>query len=525
MGHLLATLLALAGSVWSQGAWEIRANYPVAATEVSAAAIDGKVYAVCGLTAAGSVSSLYIYDLATDTWKAGAPVPIPGGGDHCNVAAANGKLYVLGAIRVGSSFVDPNTYEYDPAQDRWTSVGRMTVARGASGVASDGRRIYVAGGLAPNSSVPSFEVFDTTTKTWSVLPPMPTPRDHLTAQFVNGKFYAIAGRNSQDLNTVEEFDPSTTQWRNRAAAPTARGGLGSATVDGRIYVMGGEGNSATPEATFRQNEEYDPAANTWRTMAPMPTPRHGLYGAAIGRAIVTPSGGHIAGANFSNKTELFVPPPSEAPVITGGPVNAASYSSDLAPGMLAVVAGRNLAPATQVNGPRTSMLTTNAGELELLYVTPEQIAFRVPEGIAVGSITVSHGGLVSSAVPFRVQGAAAPGIFSLTMDGKGQGAILVAGTGLIARLTRDAFSRAPRRGEVVEIYCTGFGVPPGQVPVEAEIGGKTADVLYNGLAPGFFGLYQVNARVPSDSAIGGQVEVRLRAAGAVSNVVTMGVVE
>jgi uncharacterized protein (TIGR03437 family) len=61
--------------------------------------------------------------------------------------------------------------------------------------------------------------------------------------------------------------------------------------------------------------------------------------------------------------------------------------------------------------------------------------------------------------------------------------------------------------------------------VEAEIDGRVAEVLYSGLAPGLFGVYQVNARVPAETRVGNSVTVRLRAAGAVSNVVTMGVTD
>ena len=130
----------------AQGVWERRAEYPIQATEVSAAALGGKVYAVCGLTASGSVSRLFVYDPRRDEWSEGAATPLEGGADHCNVAAAGGKLYLLGAIRIGSSFVDGNTYEYDPARNAWQAVARMPTPRGASGVTAIGSKIYVAGG-------------------------------------------------------------------------------------------------------------------------------------------------------------------------------------------------------------------------------------------------------------------------------------------------------------------------------------------------------------------------------------------
>jgi uncharacterized protein (TIGR03437 family) len=61
--------------------------------------------------------------------------------------------------------------------------------------------------------------------------------------------------------------------------------------------------------------------------------------------------------------------------------------------------------------------------------------------------------------------------------------------------------------------------------VTAEIDGCNAEVLFSGLAPGVFDVYQAKARVPAESRVGNGVEVRLRAAGTASNVVTMGVAD
>ena len=108
-----------------------------------------------------------------DSWRELANLPIEGGADHCNVAAAGGKLYVLGSIRIGSPFVDGTTWQYDPAQDRWEAVARMGTPRGASGVAAAGRKIYVAGGLTAAGSVSDLEVFDTETHQWTRLPGCP----------------------------------------------------------------------------------------------------------------------------------------------------------------------------------------------------------------------------------------------------------------------------------------------------------------------------------------------------------------
>ncbi|MBI1898095.1 MAG: hypothetical protein HYS04_16415 [Acidobacteria bacterium] len=531
---VLGALIVAVSFLPAQGLWETRAPFPLAATEVSSVALNGKIYSVCGLTADGSSNRLSVYDPLIDSWSDAAPLPIDPGADHCNFAAANGRLYLLGAIRIGTSFIDGNTYEYTPSTNRWEPVARMIVGRGASGVAVIGSKIYVAGGLAAGGTTAAFEVFDTATRRWSALPEMPTARDHLTAQAIAGKFYAIAGRNAGgDLNATEEFDAATNTWSRRAPIPTARGGLASGTIHGRIQVFGGEGNSGTPSRTFRQNEEYDPASNTWRSLAPMPTPRHGLYGATLDNRVFAPSGGPIAGGTFSDVHEVFYLPPAEPPAITADSFrNAASFSPLLAPGAIVSAFGDRLSQGeqmvtalplpVQMNAVRVSV---NGTAVPLFYVGPKQINFHLPESVTgdAATIAISNAGVETSARVSLVS--AAPGIFSLNQSGQGQGAILIAGTALVAAAAREGFSRPARRGEPVEIYATGCGRFSGASNPAVAIGNAAAEVLYFGPAPNFAGLCQINARVSAAATSGAAVPVTIQIADRVSNVVTMAVVE
>jgi uncharacterized protein (TIGR03437 family) len=85
----------------------------------------------------------------------------------------------------------------------------------------------------------------------------------------------------------------------------------------------------------------------------------------------------------------------------------------------------------------------------------------------------------------------------------------------------------------VLIYCTGLGAvsnPPadgapgsGQPTMNTPtvtIGGAKAIVSFSGLAPGFVGLYQVNAEVPAGLAAGNE-PVIVELAGASSNSVLL----
>src|ERR1019366_3750263 len=86
-----------------------------------------------------------------------------------------------------------------------------------------------------------------------------------------------------------------------------------------------------------------------------------------------------------------------------------------------------------------------------------------------------------------------PGIFG--------GAVVHAGT------TVSALTTPVRAGDYIEIYCTGLGptrnsgglsLPTLQPTV--YIGATPVSAAYSGLAPGFVGLYQVDARIPAGLA-------------------------
>ena len=59
-----------------------------------------------------------------------------------------------------------------------------------------GGKIYYAGGLHDGKAVAWFDVYDPSTETWTQLPDMPRRRDHFQAAVVDGKFYAIGGRDT-----------------------------------------------------------------------------------------------------------------------------------------------------------------------------------------------------------------------------------------------------------------------------------------------------------------------------------------
>jgi uncharacterized protein (TIGR03437 family) len=127
----------------------------------------------------------------------------------------------------------------------------------------------------------------------------------------------------------------------------------------------------------------------------------------------------------------------------------------------------------------------------------------------------------------------APAIFSLNSQGTGPGAILDSAYNLV-----DASNPATAGTTIILIYCTGLGSVSSNQPATGApasttelaqttatttvtIGGVTENASFSGLAPGYVGLYQVNALVPAGVAAGSAVPVAITIGGVTSNTVTI----
>ena len=199
------------------------------------------------------------------------------------------------------------TLEYDPQTDRWTARARMPTRRGALAAAAIEGNVYAVGGFRDGGSVNDLARYDPATDGWEVLPAMPTPRDHLGAGVIKGRLYAVAGRNSTSftLGSLEEFDPLTRTWTTRVPMPTPRSGVAAAVVNDRLFVFGGEGNARDPRGVFQEVEAFDPDANRWQSLPPMPTPRHGIGAAVLLSDIFLPGGASVQGFGATDVHEVL----------------------------------------------------------------------------------------------------------------------------------------------------------------------------------------------------------------------------
>jgi len=319
---LAAIFIGAATGAEAQGKWRLGAPIPQGANEVLGAAVDGQVYVYGGQDPSNTPQGIfYKYDPGKNDWTQLPSNPVPV--HHGSAVSIGHKFYVIGGFRLpdsgkGGWYPENKAWVFDAETQKWSALPNMPTARGALAAVAVGNKIYVIGGgtipkgkQLPNGLTPggdvellgTMEVLDTDTNTWSTLAPMPTPRNHHSVVYADGKIYAIGGRVgscfsggwSNNIWMNEAYDIATNSWTTRAPMPTARSGTGIAAIGGKIHVLGGEGWIDDFGGVFRAHEVYDPATNSWSRAARMITPRHGFAVGVIDKTIYAVSGVNNAG--------------------------------------------------------------------------------------------------------------------------------------------------------------------------------------------------------------------------------------
>ena len=170
------------------------------------------------------------------------------------------------------------------------------------GTAVNGK-MYVIGGWDDGKAAGINYEYDPATDKWTQKKGMPRSAHHAAIATANGKLYVIGGfvppKDTQiptggawePIADVWEYDPAADSWKSLAPLPTKRGAAVAVEVGGKIYVIGGAttvADSKDPYFTFfgpslvlTTNEVFDPATNKWESRRPMSVARNHAYAAAV----------------------------------------------------------------------------------------------------------------------------------------------------------------------------------------------------------------------------------------------------
>lgn len=244
------------------------------------------------------------------TWTAGVPKPTrflkgedaarpPMARFEPAVAAASGRIFVLGGFHNRQLQATARCDVFDPASNAWSRLPDMPVAVTHAGVAAIGDAIWVAGGFTgnnPGSVTPSVWRYDIAKSRWTPEAMLPEARGAGGLAFVEGELHFIGGLKSDRQTDASEhwslaLEPGA-EWRPRAPLPRARNHFSTVVVNESIHVLGGQRGHDGRFADLADHHVYDAAGDAWREAARLPIPRsHSEPGSFYEQGLIILSGG------------------------------------------------------------------------------------------------------------------------------------------------------------------------------------------------------------------------------------------
>ena len=271
--------------------WPQKADMPTARSCFSTSVVDAKIFAIGGRVLLErdefgdtELSTVEMYDPETDTWERKANMPTARSG--VSVSVVDGKIYAIGGetikkIAYHKSWTNetkklPTVEMYDPVTDTWTQKADMPTPRKTKTCVVDGK-IYAIGGsgfdLTSNNhwQLATVEVYDPTTDAWAKAKSMNHTRYDAALSVVNGEIYAMGGtgwplieyQSNSYLSSVEVFNPETHRWQERTEIIAPKAGHAASVIDGKIYVTGGYLWKDKEFKHLSTIEIYDPTTDRW----------------------------------------------------------------------------------------------------------------------------------------------------------------------------------------------------------------------------------------------------------------------
>jgi hypothetical protein len=411
-----------------------------------------------------AVSSAELFDPSTGAFTATGNM-IAARDRHSATLLPDGRVFIAGGSEPISAEI------YDPLSGKFTATGDMVASpyQWQSATLLQDGRVFIA-------SQPTAQLFDPITGTFTATSPYAAPPpDYIEPNgvtlLVDGRVLLTGGNTFSAFGEwTELYDPATGQFTVTGTPGGVTGwwynsNTATLLMSGKVLVAGSDEYDLPADA-----ELYDPAIGAVTALGKT-TASHEYAAAALlpdGSVLIT--GGQLPGGNGQMDSDLYVPATSTfsgaGNMSTGRHEHTATLLSD---GTVLIAGGFNIWP-----------VPTSTAEIYRPQVLQP-----------------------------------APVLFSLAGDGHGQGAIWNAKTGELASTNNPATA-----GDVLAMYTTSLK-EGGMIAPQVSIGGRFAEVLYFGDAPGYPGYFQVNFRVPPGLAAGAQTPVDLRYAGRISNTVTV----
>ncbi|MCI0633405.1 MAG: hypothetical protein L0206_05725 [Actinobacteria bacterium] len=187
------------------------------------------------------------------------------------------------------------------------------------------------------------------------------------------------------LADLDRYDPATDTWTSLADMATGRGGLGVAVVGDSLYAIGGRtGSTPCSGGVLATVERYDIGSDTWTAVASLPSARSDLAAIAHGGKIYVFCGCTDAGTALDDvdvydpTTDTWSTAPADLPTARASMYGAAAMGNTI------YVIGGFVPPAgAQLTTNEAYKVASDSWTTELPLPSP-----RAEMGV------VSHGGRI-----------------------------------------------------------------------------------------------------------------------------------
>ena len=269
---------------------------------------------------------------ASNTWTNKASVlgdQYFGGWDVGTAPNSSGVsiVYAIGGSSADNGSTGFPIQAYNPVTNTWSYKNSSADAFGLNGVGKIGSRLYWSGGFdyGSGSLAAHKDVFayDYTTDRLIRKASIPIYSGNGVTAVIDGKLYVLPGTCATELypspgycateanRKLYRYNPGTNTWTGRASAPHFHKHGVAGVINGKLYVAAG-GHDFDPVADL---DVYDPATNTWKTLAPFPGGGGGAGAVIQGQLFVVGAGGAYAYDPATNQWKTKAAPTSSGPII------------------------------------------------------------------------------------------------------------------------------------------------------------------------------------------------------------------
>ena len=150
---------------------------------------------------------------------------------------------------------------------------------------------------------------------WVKAAPFPEPEEELYGAVANGKLYVIGGFGYMPFGNppglVYEYDPGPDKWTKKKGIPVRVHHQAQTVFNNKIYVFGGCTRGIGGDDAVDNAWEYDPAADTYKALAPIPGRRCSAVADSVGGKISLIGGiepfENGKGTRITGKNQMYDP--------------------------------------------------------------------------------------------------------------------------------------------------------------------------------------------------------------------------